>query len=263
MLRWEIAIQKCRGNMTIVHKAQNINKNADGLSRWALAKTHYNTSYVPLEEELHITTEGINITDIGTEFFEEVRESYKQENNFHILTSLFNNDCKHTPFINTLDETWKTSYSGGRFQLFDGIIHPKTKHSCVMTFCSRFLINIILHECHDSIYSGHLSEDRKLEKVKSCAWWSSCRKETIDYFHTCYRCQKENRSTGKEFVLMIYIQEPKSPLEVVHMDWVTELPPGGDKSYNACLVIVDRYSKTPVFLPCHKDDTSMDTVLLL
>ncbi|MBW0463061.1 hypothetical protein O181_002776 [Austropuccinia psidii MF-1] len=47
------------------------------------------------------------------------------------------------------------------------------------------------------------------------------------------------------------------------MDWVTALPPGGDKSYNACLVIVDRYRKTRIFLPCHKDDTAMDTSLLI
>ncbi|MBW0593411.1 hypothetical protein O181_133126 [Austropuccinia psidii MF-1] len=62
---------------------------------------------------------------------------------------------------------------------------------------------------------------------------------------------------------MIHIQAPKSPWEVVHMDWVTALPLSGDKSYNACLVIVDRYSKTPIFLPCHKDDTAKDTALLL
>ncbi|MBW0535870.1 hypothetical protein O181_075585 [Austropuccinia psidii MF-1] len=47
------------------------------------------------------------------------------------------------------------------------------------------------------------------------------------------------------------------------MDWFTALSPSADKSYNACLVIVDRYSKTPIFLPCHKDDTAMDTDLLL
>ncbi|MBW0591983.1 hypothetical protein O181_131698, partial [Austropuccinia psidii MF-1] len=47
------------------------------------------------------------------------------------------------------------------------------------------------------------------------------------------------------------------------MDWVTCLPPGGDRSYNACLVIVDRFSKNPIFLPCHKDDTAMDTALLM
>ncbi|MBW0527360.1 hypothetical protein O181_067075 [Austropuccinia psidii MF-1] len=62
---------------------------------------------------------------------------------------------------------------------------------------------------------------------------------------------------------MIHIQEPKSPWEVVHMDWVTALPPSGDKSYISCLVIVERYSKTPIFLPCHKDDPAMDTALLL
>ncbi|MBW0573816.1 hypothetical protein O181_113531 [Austropuccinia psidii MF-1] len=47
------------------------------------------------------------------------------------------------------------------------------------------------------------------------------------------------------------------------MDWVTALPPGGGRRYNSFLVIVDRYSKTPIFLPCHKDDTAMDTALLL
>ncbi|MBW0518497.1 hypothetical protein O181_058212 [Austropuccinia psidii MF-1] len=47
------------------------------------------------------------------------------------------------------------------------------------------------------------------------------------------------------------------------MDCVTGLPPGGDKSYNACLVIVHKFSKTTIFLPCHKDDTAMDTALLI
>ncbi|MBW0574686.1 hypothetical protein O181_114401 [Austropuccinia psidii MF-1] len=44
---------------------------------------------------------------------------------------------------------------------------------------------------------------------------------------------------------------------------VTGLPPGGDRSYNSWLVIVDRFSKTPIFLPCRKDDTAMDTALLI
>ncbi|MBW0569479.1 hypothetical protein O181_109194 [Austropuccinia psidii MF-1] len=47
------------------------------------------------------------------------------------------------------------------------------------------------------------------------------------------------------------------------MDWVTKLPPSGDRSYNACLVVVDRYSKTPIFLPYHKYETAIDKALLL
>ncbi|MBW0548868.1 hypothetical protein O181_088583 [Austropuccinia psidii MF-1] len=62
---------------------------------------------------------------------------------------------------------------------------------------------------------------------------------------------------------MIHIQEPSTPWEVVHMDWLTALPPGGDKVYYACFVIVDRYSKTPIFLQRHKDYTAMDTALLI
>ncbi|MBW0556213.1 hypothetical protein O181_095928 [Austropuccinia psidii MF-1] len=62
---------------------------------------------------------------------------------------------------------------------------------------------------------------------------------------------------------MIHIQEPSTPWEVVHIDWVAALKPGGEKSYNACFVIVERYRKTPIFLQFHEDDTAMDTALLI
>ncbi|MBW0590567.1 hypothetical protein O181_130282 [Austropuccinia psidii MF-1] len=110
MLRWQIAIHKYRGNMTIVHKAGNIHKNSDGLSRWALANTPDNPAYVPLEAEPQTPIEGINIADIGTDFVEEVREYYKQDKNCHILTSLLDQDCKDTSLVNSLDEVWKDSY---------------------------------------------------------------------------------------------------------------------------------------------------------
>ena len=46
---------------------------------------------------------------------------------------------------------------------------------------------------------------------------------------------------------MMKIEDPTEPWEIVNMDWVTALPPAGKKSYNDCLVIVDRYSNTPIF----------------
>ncbi|MBW0515141.1 hypothetical protein O181_054856 [Austropuccinia psidii MF-1] len=199
MLGWHIAIQEYRVNMTIVHKAVNIHNNSHGLSRWELPNTTENPAYVPTDAEPQIPIEGINITDVCTEFL----QSY------------------------------------------------------------RILINTILLECHDHMYSVHLSEDRTMEKIKTCAWWPSWRKDVIEYFHSCDRFQKANKATGKIFGLMIHIQESSTPWEVAHMDWVTALPPGGDKVYNACLVIVDRYSKTPILLSCQKDDTDMDTALFI
>ncbi|MBW0504209.1 hypothetical protein O181_043924 [Austropuccinia psidii MF-1] len=88
-------------------------------------------------------------------------------------------------------------------------------------------------------------------------------KDVAEYCKTCDRCQNANESTGKRLGNMIKIQEPRRPWEIAHIDWLTGLPPGGDRSYNSFLVIVDRFSRTPIFLPCHKDDTAMDTALLI
>ncbi|MBW0562582.1 hypothetical protein O181_102297 [Austropuccinia psidii MF-1] len=132
-----------------------------------------------------------------------------------------------------------------------------------MVLSSRILINTILLECHDNVYSGHLYEDRIMGTIKTCAWWPSWRKYVIDYCHSFDRFQKANKATGKTFGLMIHIQESSTPWEVVHVDCITALPPGGYKSYNACHVIADKYSRTPIFLPCHKDETAMDTALFI
>ncbi|MBW0542628.1 hypothetical protein O181_082343 [Austropuccinia psidii MF-1] len=218
MLRWQIAIQEYSGNMTIVHKSGNIHKSEDGISRWALANTPENPAWVP-QEEHHI--EGICVTDIGREFFNKVKESYKVDKNCHILCQPLMKDY-------------------------------------------RALINTTLQECHDSVAAGHLSEDRTLEGVKTFSWWPNWEKDVAEYCQTCDRCQKGNRATGKKFgMMMIQIQEPESPWEKAHMNWVTALPPGGDRSYNAFLVLVDRYSQDPMFLACHKDDTAMETAIMI
>ncbi|MBW0510568.1 hypothetical protein O181_050283 [Austropuccinia psidii MF-1] len=46
------------------------------------------------------------------------------------------------------------------------------------------------------------------------------------------------------------------------MDWVTGLVLGGKENFNYFPVIVDRYTKSVRCLPCHKEDTAMDTGLI-
>ncbi|MBW0538789.1 hypothetical protein O181_078504 [Austropuccinia psidii MF-1] len=172
-------------------------------------------------------------------------------------------DCKDPSLSSKLDEIWKKVYYEGRFHLLDGILYYRTKHTCFIVLTGRTLINPILNECHDSVAAGHLSEDRTLERLKNISWWPNWKKAVSEYCQSCDRCQKGNRVTGKKFGMMIQIQEPKSPWEMVHMDCVTALPPEGDRSYNACLVLVDRYIKTSMCLPCDKDDMAMDTAIMI
>jgi hypothetical protein len=262
MLRWKISIQEYRGNMTIIHKVGAMHKNADGLSRWSLPNNPENPAWVPEEvEQMNIM--GISITDLEDEFFEKIRQSYKQDKNCTILSQILKKDHKDEELIHSLDDEWRKSYLEGSFHLFDGIIYHRSKHTCVLTVTDRTIINTILYECHDSNFSGHLSVERTDNKIKNTAWWPGWRNDVQTYCTSCDRCQRANRATGKRFGHMMKIEDPTMPWEIVNMDWVTGLPPGGKKNYNACLVIVDRFSKTPIFLPCHKDDTAMDTALMI
>ncbi|MBW0514481.1 hypothetical protein O181_054196 [Austropuccinia psidii MF-1] len=184
MLRWQIALQEYRGNMTIVQKDGNIHKNSNELSRFPLPNDIENPAYVPKEASLQIPIEEISVKDLNTTFYRD-------------------------PF------------------------------------------------------SGCPFEDRTRKKIKTCIWCPMCQNNVAEYCKTFDRFQKAKKSTGKILGNMIEIQEPCGPWEIVHMDWVTGLPPGGDESYNFCLGIVDRLSKTPIFFPCHKDDISMNTALLI
>ncbi|MBW0502030.1 hypothetical protein O181_041745 [Austropuccinia psidii MF-1] len=73
---------------------------------------------------------------------------------------------------------------------------------------------------------------------------------------------KGKRKHGKKYGLLQHIEEPKHPWEIIKMDWVTGPVPGGKENFNVCLVTVDRYSKSVICLPCHKEDTAMVTALL-
>ncbi|MBW0567822.1 hypothetical protein O181_107537 [Austropuccinia psidii MF-1] len=130
----------------------------------AITKDIDNPPYVPEEASPQIPIEGIRVTDLNTTFFEEIRSSYTQDNNCSILFQLLNKDCKDNSLIHALDELWKKSYDEGIFHLLDGMIYHRTKHTCVMTVLDRSLINLVLKECHDSPFSGNLSEDRTREK---------------------------------------------------------------------------------------------------
>ncbi|MBW0467680.1 hypothetical protein O181_007395 [Austropuccinia psidii MF-1] len=142
MLRWQIYIQEYKVNMTIFNESGNIHKNSDCIRRWALENTPENPEWVP-QEEHHI--EGICVTDIGTEFFNKVKESHKMDKKCHILCQIFMKDCKDPSLSSKLDEVWEKAYGEGRVHLLDGILYNRTKHTCVMKLTDRTLINTILH----------------------------------------------------------------------------------------------------------------------
>ncbi|MBW0499779.1 hypothetical protein O181_039494 [Austropuccinia psidii MF-1] len=109
---------------------------------------------------------------------------------------------------------------------------------------------------------GHMSEESTKERVASTAWWPKWEQELSEYITTCEICQKANRKHGKKHGLLQHVEKARNPWETINMDWVTGLVPGGKENFNACLIILDRFSKSMRCLPCHKEEIAIDTALL-
>ncbi|MBW0546191.1 hypothetical protein O181_085906 [Austropuccinia psidii MF-1] len=121
MLRWKIAIQEYRGNMTIVHKDRNINKNVDGLSRWPSPNNIDTPAYVPEEASPQITIEGVSVTDLNIILFEEVRCTLLPALELEYKTSI-HASTNQTPSI--LEKGWSSKLPQDSLRKYLVEIHP-------------------------------------------------------------------------------------------------------------------------------------------
>ncbi|MBW0560978.1 hypothetical protein O181_100693 [Austropuccinia psidii MF-1] len=89
--------------MAIANKGGKIQNHSDGLSRWPLPNDIDNPAYLQEESSPQIPIEGINVTKLNTNFFEEVRNSYTQDTNFSILCQLITKFSKDNTLVHALD----------------------------------------------------------------------------------------------------------------------------------------------------------------
>ncbi|MBW0571727.1 hypothetical protein O181_111442, partial [Austropuccinia psidii MF-1] len=298
ILSWQIASQEYRGNMTIIYKEGKRHTNADGLRRWPLDNVKSNPAYDPevaakipihfmeiewkknfrfsewapecctpdsgktSSEGTETLILGIGSSELYTEFFNAVMKTYAKHKQCGILLQLLQQTYRSPELEFQLEKPWLRDYKDNKCFLIDGLLYHRQKQTSALTTIDRDHISLILQECHDFPYMGYMSEERTKERVSSTAWWPKWEQELSEYINTSEKCQKENRKHGKKYGLLHHIEETKHPWETINMNWVTELVPGGKENFNALLIIVDRFSKSMRSLPCHKEDTAMDTALL-
>ena len=104
------------------------------------------------------------------------------------------------------------------------------------------LKTILLAEAHDTIFGGHFGIEKTLEKVKRYWYWPGLHRDVEEYVKTCTICQKTKHSTQRPAGLLQPIRA-QFPWEIITMDFVSGLAPGGITDNTMCLVIVDKFSK--------------------
>ncbi|MBW0537293.1 hypothetical protein O181_077008 [Austropuccinia psidii MF-1] len=276
MLRWKLAIQEYRGNMNIIYKEaydpevaakipihfMEIDRRKNfRFSEWAPQSGTLDSGNTD-SEGTETPILGISSSELQNEFFNAVLKSYAKHKQCGTLLQLLQQKYRSSELKPKLEEPWLRAYKDKKFFLVDDLIYHREKHTSALTVVDRDHISLIPQEFYDCPYMGYMSEDRTKERVASTAWWPKWEQELSEYINTFERFQKANRKHGKKYGLLQQIEEPKHPWETINMDWVTGLVPGGKENLNACLIIVDRFSKSMRCLPCHNKDTAMDTALL-
>ncbi|MBW0478891.1 hypothetical protein O181_018606 [Austropuccinia psidii MF-1] len=163
-----------------------------------------------------------------------------------MLLQLLQQTYRSPELESQLEEAWLRDHKDNKYFLIDSLLYHSKTRTSALTIIDRDHISLILQEIHDCPYMGHISADRTKERVASIAWWPKW----------------EQEKHGKKYGLLQHMEEPKHPGETINMNWVTGLVPRSKENFNACLIIVYSFGKSMRCLPCHKEETAMNTALL-
>ncbi|MBW0494544.1 hypothetical protein O181_034259 [Austropuccinia psidii MF-1] len=177
MLRWQIAIQEYRGNMTIIYKEAKIpihfmevdRRKNFRFSEWAPGSGTLDSGNTDLEGTETPMLE-ISSSELHNESFSEVLKSYAKHKQCGTLIQLLQQKYRSPELQSQLEEPWLRAYKENKFFLVDGLFYHREQHTSALTVVDRDHISLILQKCHDCPYIGHMCEDMTKKRVASTAW---------------------------------------------------------------------------------------------
>ena len=100
----------------------------------------------------------------------------------------------------------------------------------------------VLYYCHDSRDSGHLGQDKTLEKLKERFYWYGMSKDSSIYVQQCSSCNK-NKKGNRTPRSALGSYHAGYPMERVHLDILGPINPHSKSGSTYILVMVDQFTK--------------------
>ena len=100
----------------------------------------------------------------------------------------------------------------------------------------------VLYYCHDSRDSGHLGQDKTLEKLKERFYWYGMSKDSSIYVQQCSSCNK-NKKGNRSPRSALGSYHAGYPMERVHLDILGPINPRSKSGSTYILVMVDQFTK--------------------
>lgn len=149
---------------------------------------------------------------------------------------------------------YATSSQGKRVEEMDYHVKDRLLYRCGKLCIPQIERVKIIREAHTSLISGHFGASKTVAQLQRFCYWPKMNETVSRYVRGCAMCAKSkpsNRKLGSYTPLPV----PSHPWESVSMDFVGGLPKSR-KRHDYLYVVVDRFSKMCIFIPCHKQITT-------
>ena len=242
--------------------------------KFTVVTDHYSLQYLRTQPQL--SKRQARWLDFIAEFnFEVVHKPGKSNVVADALSRVNVLECAATSSGQQLDDTWKnlskeykkdekTNEMLERIEAYPGFIVSQGK--LYYTGLGRMQLYVpegayramVLKECHDARYAGHLGIKKTTELLQRDFYWPTLAQDVETYVRTCEECQRNKASNQKPSGLLQPLEIPAQRWERVSMDFVTHLPKT-QRKHDALMVVVDYLTKMIILRPTFTSATAVDT----
>ncbi|GKC15190.1 putative reverse transcriptase domain-containing protein, partial [Tanacetum coccineum] len=124
--------------------------------------------------------------------------------------------------------------------------------------CYGDLRTVIMHESHKSKYSIHSGSEKMYQDMKKLYWWPNMKANITTYISKCLTYAKVKAEHQRPSRLLVQLDIPQWKWDNITMDFFMKLPKSS-QGYDTIWVIVDRLTKSAIFVPMRETD-SMDKI---
>ncbi|GJZ50637.1 putative reverse transcriptase domain-containing protein, partial [Tanacetum coccineum] len=112
---------------------------------------------------------------------------------------------------------------------------------------------MIMHESHKSKYSIHPGSDKMYQDMKKLYWWPNMKADIATYVSKCLTYARVKAEHQRPSGLLVQPEISQWKWDNITMDCVTKLP-RSSQGYDTIWMIVDRLTKSAIFLPMRETD---------
>ena len=236
VIRWILSLQGY--SYKIEHQPGKSNVVADALSRFPVCM-----NVLPEDENIAQFCQVQSLPHKDTQLRTLFHEAYKANPRYAEALRILQ-DGEYHP----------------RFALHEDLIVSRETPFRIFVPDDTNLRTALFREIHDTPLTGHPGFHKFLAYARRHFIGPNLRNDILEFTRTCPQCQIAKPRNDLTYGTIMPLQPPEAPWQDISMDLIIHLPKSG--TFDAILVVVDRFSKMAHFVPTQTQINAPELALL-